>query len=278
MIASAERLEVVRPRKLKEALALLGEAADAGDPLVPLAGGTDLFVGLAAGALPERRYLDLWGLDELRGLERDGRRLVFGALVTYTDCIESKAVQKLLPILLDAAHEVGGVQIQNRGTLAGNIGNGSPAADGVPVLAAGEATVVLASRAGERSVPLADYYTGYRQSVRRPDELIVRVEVDVPKGRQRFRKVGTRAAQAISKVVLASVGHRVALGSVAPTVVRARALEEYVAGGGRDPDQARRLVREAVRPIDDVRSTAEYRRRVTENLIVEWLREFDADA
>jgi len=278
VIASAERLEVVRPRKLKEALALLGEAADAGDPLVPLAGGTDLFVGLAAGALPERRYLDLWGLDELRGLERDGRRLVFGALVTYTDCIESKAVQKLLPILLDAAHEVGGVQIQNRGTLAGNIGNGSPAADGVPVLAAGEATVVLASRAGERSVPLADYYTGYRQSVRRPDELIVRVEVDVPKGRQRFRKVGTRAAQAISKVVLASVGHRVALGSVAPTVVRARALEEYVAGGGRDPDQARRLVREAVRPIDDVRSTAEYRRRVTENLIVEWLREFDADA
>lgn len=278
MIASAERLEVLRPRKLKEALAMLAEAAEAGDPLVPLAGGTDLFVGLQAGVLPERRYLDLWAVKELRGITREERKLTFGALATYTDCIQSKAVQKLLPILVDAAHEVGGVQIQNRGTLAGNIGNGSPAADGVPVLTAADAQVVLASAAGERTVPLSSYYTGYRQTVRKPAELIVRVEVDVPKGRQVFRKVGTRAAQAISKVVLAAVGHRVALGSVAPTIVRATALEEYVAGGGRDPDEAKRLVRQAVKPIDDVRSTAQYRLKVTENLIVQWLRGFDAPA
>jgi CO/xanthine dehydrogenase FAD-binding subunit len=278
MIAAAERLEVLRPHKLKQAIVMLSEAADAGDPLVPLAGGTDLFVGLAAGALPERRYIDLWALHELRTNARDGRRLTLGALTTYSDCIESKAVQKLLPILVDAAREVGGAQIQNRGTLGGNIGNGSPAADGVPVLLAAGAQVVLLGRDGERSVPLAEYYTGYRKSVRKPDELIVRIEVDVPKGKQCFRKVGTRAAQAISKVVLASVGPRVALGSVAPTVVLARALEEYVAGGGRDTAEAKRLLREVVKPIDDVRSTAAYRLRVTENLIAQWLREFDADA
>jgi CO/xanthine dehydrogenase FAD-binding subunit len=278
MIAAAERLEVLRPRKLKQAVAMLAEAADEGDPLVPLAGGTDLFVGLAAGALPERRYLDLWGLDELRGIARDGRKLTLGALTTYAECIESKAVQKLLPILVDAAREVGGAQIQNRGTLGGNLGNGSPAADGVPVLLAAGASVVLVGRDGERTVALADYYTGYRQSVRRPDELIARIEIDVPKGKQCFRKVGTRAAQAISKVVLAAVGPRVALGSVAPTVVWARALEDYVAGGGRDPDEALRHLREVVKPIDDVRSTAIYRQRVTENLILEWLGEFAADA
>ena len=276
MIAAAERLEVLRPRKLKEALACLDESVAGDDPLVPLAGGTDLFVGLNAGAVPHKRYLDLWGLDELRFIERDGKRLRFGALATYADCIESRDVHKLLPILVDAAREVGGVQIQNRGTLAGNVGNGSPAADAVPVLLAADATVVLRSKSGEREVPLAGYYTGYRSSVRKPDELIVRIDVEVPRGRQWFKKVGPRAAQAISKIVMAAVGPNVALGSVAPTVVRASALEAYVAGGGRDPKEARRLVAEAISPIDDIRSTAEYRRRVTGNLIADWLRGFDA--
>jgi CO/xanthine dehydrogenase FAD-binding subunit len=272
VIASAERLEVLRPRKLKEALALLAEAAAAGDPLVPLAGGTDLFVGLNAGALPERRYLDLWRLDELRGIEQKKRRLSFGALTTYSDCVESDDVRKLLPTLVEAARQVGGVQIQNRGTLAGNIGNGSPAADAVPVLAAADATVVLTSASGERAVPLVEYYTGYRQSVRQPDELITRIDVDVPRGAQVFHKVGPRAAQAISKVVMAAVGHRVAFGSVAPTVIRLSAVERYVEEGGRDPNEAGRLLRETVRPIDDVRSTAAYRLRVAENLVSEWLR------
>jgi CO/xanthine dehydrogenase FAD-binding subunit len=276
VIADADRLEVLRPRKLKEALSLLADAARAGDPLVPLAGGTDLFVGLNAGALPRRRFLDLWALDELRGIERDRRRLSLGALTTYSECIESRAVQKLLPILVDAAREVGGAQVQNRGTLGGNLGNGSPAADAVPVLAAADATVVLVSSEGEREVSLAAYFTGYRQSVRRPDELIARLELEVDRAPQYFRKVGTRAAQAISKIVLAAVGHRVALGSVAPTVVRAPALEAYVEGGGRDAHEARRLLRQAISPIDDLRSTAEYRLRVAENLIIEWLRGFDA--
>jgi CO/xanthine dehydrogenase FAD-binding subunit len=163
------------------------------------------------------------------------------------------------------------VQIQNRGTLAGNIENGSPAADGVPVLMAADAAVVLRSLDGERTVPLAEYYTGYRKTVRRPDELIVRIDVDVPEGAQRFDKVGTRAAQAISKVVMAAIGHRVAFGSVAPVIVRAHKLEAYVAGGGRDVAEAKRLVAEDVSPIDDVRSTADYRRRVVANLVADWI-------
>jgi CO/xanthine dehydrogenase FAD-binding subunit len=151
--------------------------------------------------------------------------------------------------------------------LAGNIENGSPAADAVPVLMAADARVVLRDVDGERRVPLADYYLGYRKSVRRPDELIVRLELQVPIGEQRFRKVGTRAAQAISKVAMAVVGHNVAFGSVAPVILRARRLEAYLAGGGRDVIEAQRLALADVAPIDDVRSTAEYRRRVTANLV-----------
>lgn len=271
MIA-ADGVEVLRPRHLKDALMMLRVAADEGRPLVPMAGGTDLFVTLNAGQKPAARYLDLWRLDKLRGVEASGKRgLAFGGLATFTDCIESKAVHKRLPILVEAARQVGGVQIQNRGTLAGNIENGSPAADGVPVLMAADANVVLRSLDDERRVPLASYYTGYRKTVRRADELIVGIEIDVPDGAQWFEKVGTRAAQAISKVVMAAVGHRVAFGSVAPVIVRAHKLEAYVAGGGRDVAEAKRLVGQDVSPIDDVRSTAEYRRRVVENLVAAWL-------
>jgi CO/xanthine dehydrogenase FAD-binding subunit len=275
-VIAATGIDVLRPRHLKDALMMMRVAADEGHPLVPMAGGTDLFVTLNAGQKPAARYLDLWRLDKLRGVRADGKRgLWFGGLASYTDCIDSKAVQKRLPILVDAARQVGGVQIQNRGTLAGNIENGSPAADGVPVLMAADARVVLRSLDAERTVPLAEYYTGYRKTVRKPDELIVAIEVDVPEGAQRFDKVGTRAAQAISKVVMAAVGHRVAFGSVAPVIVRAHKLEAYVAGGGRDVAEAQRLVREDVRPIDDVRSTAEYRRRVVENLVASWIGDLD---
>lgn len=277
MIAAAG-VEVLRPSSLQEALEELRDAAETERPLVPLAGGTDLFVVLNAGQRPAR-YIDLWPLAKLRRVEADGKhRLILGGGATYTDCIESKAVRKRLPILVEAARQIGGVQIQNRGTLAGNIENGSPAADAVPVLMAAEATVILRSVDGERAVPLAQYYTGYRKTVRRPDELIVRIEIDVPDGPQRFYKVGTRAAQAISKVVMAAVGHRVAFGSVAPVIVRSHNLEAYVAGGGRDVTKAQRLALADVAPIDDVRSSAEYRRRVVANLVADWLEGLDKHA
>ena len=258
-------LELLQPRSLGEALALLRDDGT----LVPLAGATDLYVGLNFGTLPARRFLNLWGLDALRRSTLDGEILRIGALATYTAMIRSRHVRARLPMLVAAAREVGGIQIQNRGTLGGNIANGSPAGDTLPVLAAAQATIVLRSVRGERRVPFDEFYTGYRQSVRLPDELIVAVEVPPIEGTQWFRKVGTRAAQAISKVVLAAVRAprpRLALGSVGPTVRRLFSTEEALAAGG-TLDQAARVLEEEIRPIDDLRSTAEYRRRVSANLL-----------
>jgi CO/xanthine dehydrogenase FAD-binding subunit len=189
--------------------------------------------------------------------------------------MQSHLVAERVPMLAEASRLVGGVQIQNRGTLGGNIANGSPAADGVPVLAATDAIVVLRSIDGERRVPVNSFYTGYRTSVMRPDELIVAIEIPKVEGKQWFRKVGTRAAQAISKIVMAAVRAptpRIALGSVAPTIVRAKMTEQALAGGA-TIDEAAEILGSEIKPIDDVRSTADYRLRVSQNL----LRRFWAD-
>jgi CO/xanthine dehydrogenase FAD-binding subunit len=161
------------------------------------------------------------------------------------------------------------VQIQNRGTIGGNIANGSPAGDSLPALAAANAELVLRNVDGERRVPFTSFYTGYRASVLSGDELIVSVEIPRVFGAQWFRKVGTRAAQAISKVVVAAVRGaepRIAVGSVAPTVIRLTATERALHSGA-SIDDAIVALRSEVHPIDDVRSTAEYRLRVTENLV-----------
>ena len=176
-------------------------------------------------------------------------------------------------MLAAAAREIGAVQIQNRGTLGGNIANGSPAGDTLPVLAAAEALVELRSVDGVRTVPFTEFYTGYRASVRRPDELITAVEFPAVEGAQWFRKVGTRAAQSISKVVMAGVRAdrpRIALGSVAPTVVRVPRTEEALAAGA-SIAEAQAMLQEEISPIDDIRSTAAYRRRVAGNLLAQFL-------
>jgi CO/xanthine dehydrogenase FAD-binding subunit len=261
-------LELRDPRTLDEALALLRDEG----PLVPLAGCTDVFVNLNFGTTPARRFINLWPLDELRGIEVRGDVLRFGALTTYTDVIRSAEANAWVPALVAASREVGGVQIQNRGTLAGNLANGSPAGDSLPVLAAVDAVVVLRSLDGERRVPVTGLYTGYRATVIRPDELIVAVEVPRVEGTQWFRKVGTRAAQAISKVVMAAVRAprpRIALGSVAATVVRLPRTEEALAAGA-GIGEARQVLASEIRPIDDVRSTGEYRLRVAGNLLRQW--------
>jgi CO/xanthine dehydrogenase FAD-binding subunit len=238
-------------------------------PLVPLAGCTDVYVDLNFGTLAAKRFIDLWPLDDLRGIRITDGVLSIGALATYTEMIRSTLVRKRLPILAAAAREIGGVQIQNRGTLGGNIANGSPAGDSLPVLAVAEATLVLASAGGTRRVPFNSFYAGYRKSVLRPDEIIAAVEIPRVEGRQWFRKVGTRAAQAISKVVMAAIRSerpRLSLGSVAPTVVRLPRTEADLAAG-RPVEEARRTLEAEIRPIDDLRSTAEYRRRVSGNLL-----------
>jgi CO/xanthine dehydrogenase FAD-binding subunit len=268
MATPVGRLSLVQPGSLPEALRLLRDDG----PLVPLAGCTDLYVGFHFGTVAARRFIDLQGLRELRGIRLRGDTLVVGALATYTDLIRSPLVRRRLPILVSASREIGGPQIQNRGTLAGNVANASPAGDTLPVLAAAEATVVLRSVDGERRVPFGSFYTGYRQTVMRPDELIVAVEVPPVEGRQWFRKVGTRAAQAISKVVMAAVRAphpRLALGSVAPTVVRVPRTEAVLAAGG-SLAEAQAVLVEDIQPIDDVRSTAAYRRRVSANLLAQF--------
>ncbi len=261
-------LTMLEPRTLAEALEMLrGEPAP-----VPIAGCTDVYVGLHFGTVPPCRFLDLHGLDELRGIRRVGDMLAIGALATYTDLIRSPLVRRRLPILVEASRQVGSPQIQNRGTLGGNLANGSPAGDTLPVLAVAEATVVLVSAAGERRVPFGSFYTGYRRTVLRPDELIAAIEVPPVEGRQWFRKVGTRAAQAISKVVMAAVRaphSRIALGSVAPTVVRLPRTEAVLAGGG-SLAEAQAALLEEIAPIDDLRSTAAYRRRVSANLLAQF--------
>jgi CO/xanthine dehydrogenase FAD-binding subunit len=265
MRTAISSLQLLEPRSLAEALRMLRDEG----PLVPLAGCTDIYVNLNFGTLPQTRFLNLWRLDELRRIEMRHGALSIGALATYTRMIRSALVRKRLPILAAASREVGGAQIQNRGTLGGNIANASPAGDTLPVLAAAEAILVLRSAGGTRRVPFNSFYTGYRKSVARPDELIVAVEAPPVPGRQWFRKVGTRAAQAISKVVMAAVRApwpRIALGSVAPTVIRLPRTEAVLSAGGSVAEARETLARE-IRPIDDIRSTAEYRRRVCQNLL-----------
>ena len=244
-------------------------------PLTPIAGCTDVLVNLNFGTAKETRFLNLWGLDALRRIRMKGKTLSIGALATYTDLIRSPLVRRHVPILAAAAREVGGAQIQNRGTLGGNIANASPAGDTLPVLAVAEAWIVLQSAAGKRRVPFHAFYTGYRQSVRRPDELITAVEIPEVPVRQWFRKVGTRAAQAISKVVMAAVRAtepRIALGSVAPTVIRLPRTEAALAAGA-SIEEARRVLSDEIHPIDDIRSTADYRRRVSANLLEQFWRD-----
>jgi CO/xanthine dehydrogenase FAD-binding subunit len=264
MRSAISPLTIAQPRAFHEALAMLRDA-----PLVPIAGSTDLYVGLNFGTLTAQHFLDLNGLDELRGIDLRDDQLVIGATTSFTTIMRSALVNERLPMLVQAASQIGGVQIQNRGTLGGNIANGSPAGDSLPVLAVADATIVMRSAAGERRVPFTGFYTGYRTSVLRSDELIVAVEIPRVDGRQWFRKVGTRAAQAISKIVIAAVRApvpRIAIGSVAATIIRLPRTEAALASGAGIEEAANVLTSE-ITPIDDVRSSADYRRKVASNLL-----------
>src|SRR6188472_2070728 len=264
---------VTSPRALAEAYAVLADG-----PARPIAGGTDLMVALT-GELgePPDRILDLWGLDELRGIALDGDTIILGALTTYTDIRRSAACREHLPVLVEAAATIGAAQIQNRGTLGGNIANASPAGDTLPVLLALDAEIVVGGPRGERTVAASDFWVAYRRTALEPDELILRIRIPVRGGREaRFRKIGTRRAQAISKVVIAVAWSerrgdpswrdvRVALGSVADRPIRSTAAEEALEG--RPPtsgsaDAAAEALAAGIHPIDDVRSTADYRRVV----------------
>ncbi len=274
--------EMAVPRTVDDALALLRD-----EPGVwrPFAGGTDLMVLLEAGRLEQRKFFSIGHLKELRGVEESGGFVRVGALTTYTDVRRSELLRRHFPMLGQAARETGGIAIQNRGTVGGNIANASPAADTPPALLAYGAEVELTSLAGARWVAYADFHTGYKQTVMRADELISAVLLPKPPeaARHFYRKVGTRRAQAISKVCFAALaevaggalgGVRVALGSVGPVVLRCRRTEGLLNGRRPDADLLREASEELAReitPIDDVRSTARYRTRVAQNLLAEFL-------
>lgn len=288
MRAALSTLEVLRPRDLTQALRMMQEAN--GERPVPLAGATDLFVSLNAGAAAGGRFIDLWPLAELRGIRAGRDGVTLGALTTFRAMREHQALAARFPALIAAAAEIGGRQIQSRATVGGNIANASPAADSVPPLMALEATVHVRSQRGARSIPLAALFRGYRELDLAPDELIVSVTLPYPpaRARQFFRKVGTRRAQSIAKVVMAGVlrlgrsgrvDHvRVAIGSVAPVTLRARATEEALLGAPPAPaatERARAALLGEIAPIDDIRSDRTYRRAVAGNLLAQFLRSAD---
>jgi CO/xanthine dehydrogenase FAD-binding subunit len=273
---------VVSPSSLPQALELMAAGG-----YRPLAGGTDLMVQLEADVIePPAAVLDLWRLGELRGVAYDGYDVTIGALTTWTELRASPVIRARLPALVQAAATIGAAQIQNRGTIGGNICNASPAGDSLPVLLAVDATFDLGSAAGERAVPAREFWTSYRQTARRDGELLLRARFPVERGRHtRFRKVGTRAAQAISKVVMALSYRdegplwqevRLALGSVAPTPIRARGTEAVLEGAAPTESvasEAAAVLAAEISPIDDVRSTADYRRAVAARVLHRLLRE-----
>ncbi len=274
--------QLINPTSLDDVLKVL---ANESGVWKPFAGGTDLMVLLEAGKLTHRNYINIWNLDELRGIHANHNHVTLGALTTYTDVQDNPILHSEFPMLCQAASETGGLAIQNRGTLGGNIVNASPAADSPPALLAYDAEVELVSKQGSRWLPYQGFHTGYKQMLIRPDELLTRIRLprNTTGARHYYRKVGTRKAQAISKVCFAAAGRtnngriedaRVVVGSVAPIVVRC--LQTESALRGEKPDAATiqsaqaSLLRE-ISPIDDIRSTANYRLQVTLNLLGDFI-------
>ncbi len=272
------------PATLTEALGIL--SAEPG-VWTPFAGGTDLMVVYNAGRLKATRFLDLSRLGELRGIQEEGASLAFGSLTSFSEIREHRAVHQHFPNLVKSARATGALAIQNRGTLGGNIVNASPAADTPPSLLAYGAELELVSLRGRRRVAYDRFHLGYKQMDLAPDELVARILVPKPEGRSfhYFRKVGTRQAQAISKVCLAAHARvaegcvaelRIGLGSVAPAPVRARHAEAALLGkpvAELPVLAARAALLDDMSPIDDIRASAHYRSVVTQNVLGHMLRE-----
>jgi CO/xanthine dehydrogenase FAD-binding subunit len=252
----------------------------------PFAGGTDLMVLLEANKLAHKRFLSIRRLPEMSGIQITDDNVLLGALTTYTQAQANQILRQEFPMLCEAASWTGGVAIQNRGTLGGNIANASPAADSLPGLLVYEAELELVSARGARWVPYQDFHTGYKTTVLREDELIkaIRLARATDGWRQHTRKVGTRKAQAISKVCFAGMARmdgavindiRLAYGSVAPVPVRVRKTEAVLQDRRIDEEainSAREELAAELSPIDDLRSTAHYRLRVAANLLEDFLR------
>jgi CO/xanthine dehydrogenase FAD-binding subunit len=282
MRAYVPSYQLLSPTNLSEALDVLSQNDQ---DWKPFAGGTDLMVLLEAGKLPHKNYVNIWNLPELRGIEVADDHVTLGALTTYTEIQEHPILRAEFPMLCQAARETGGIAIQNRGTLGGNIVNASPAADSPPALLAYDAELDLISKSGERRIEYSKFHGGYKQMNIRSDELLRAIRL--PRMRKPlthyYRKVGTRKAQAISKVCFAAVGRindhrishvRIALGSVAPIPIRCHKSEAALLNQSLDDETIRSatdILAAEISPIDDIRSTRDYRLRVSLNLLQDFL-------
>jgi len=268
------------PRTSDEALDIWAAAPEA--RLV--AGGTDLLVRLK-DVLVWPPLIDLSHVDGLRGITCDDGVLRVGACTTYTELERNALIARHVNVLVEAAREVGSPAVRNRGTLAGNLANASPAGDTIPALYALEAELELRSRAGQRTVPVTEFFCGPGRTVLQSQELICAVRIPVRAGwRGAFERLGQRAALTISKVSAAVCVRlendivreaRIALGAVAPTVVRAREAEAQLCGAPLSDEacaHAGEAAARAASPITDIRSDAAYRRAMCAVLVRDALR------
>lgn len=288
MRGNAEAHELIAPGSLSAVLHLL---ADAPGVWTPIAGGTELMVAHAAGRLSAKKLLSLWGIPDLRFIDADARSIAIGACTTFRDLRVHPAIAADFPLLAKAASWIGSIANQNRATIGGNLVNGSPAADSSPALLVYDAEIELISARGKRRLPYAEFHTGYKKNVLAPDELVYAVHLSraFASHRQYLRKVGTRRAMAISKIELAGtalmdngvIGEiRLAAASLAPFPTRLHRTEDAVRGLELSPQSilaARNALLKEAAPIDDIRSTAEYRRAVAANLLEEFLRSLDVE-
>ncbi|MDE3105501.1 MAG: FAD binding domain-containing protein [Acidobacteriota bacterium] len=288
MRSNAANYDLIAPPSLEAVLAVL--ASEPGSYTV-LAGGTEIMVALGAGRLSARRLISIQHLRELRFLSASDDTLILGAGTTFTDIRRDAILASEFPLLVQAASWTGSIANQNRGTLGGNIVNGSPAADSPPALLAYEAELTLLSSRGTRVVPYTDFHLGYKRTILAPDELLYSIALKRSyQGYKTYsRKVGTRKAQAISKVAIAALARveegritdvRIGAASLQDRPARMTATEQAVLGQAITADTMQRA-REAVlaesHPIDDIRSTARYRGQVAANLVEEFLRSLQTD-
>ena len=267
--------DYVRPTTLAEALAALDEH---GTEAVVIAGGTDLMVWLNARQIAPRYVVDIKKLDELKSIRQDGDTIRIGARATFTDLLASDLIRSHARVLAQAAHESAGPQVRNLGTIGGNLGTASPAGDLVAALVALDATIDVASSSGRRTLAIGDFLVGPKRTCLAKNELITAVNISVAGARcgSAFQKLGNRKAMTISivnaatSVTLSADGQTfervcLALGAVAPTVVRATAFEEALRGKPATVDEIRAAlprIAEAIAPISDLRASAWYRSQI----------------
>jgi len=282
MRSNVSQYEMIAPNSLDAVLQIL---ADSPDHYTPIAGGTELMVALGAGRLQPKKLISLWDLEELRFIEVTPDAIVIGAGTTFTDIRKHPVITDEFSILSQAAGWTGSIANQNRGTIGGNIVNASPAADSPPALLAYDADLTIISTRGPRTLPYRDFHLAYKETDLEPDELLhsITISRNLKGYKSYIRKVGTRNAQAISKVAIAALA-RMNNGRIEDIRIGAASLREYptrlavteraLTGKTISPEviaTARAAVLAEARPIDDIRSTAKYRATVAANLLEEFL-------